>query len=305
MIMECSAIFRKLALSLFVLAVVFAVIPPALAQQPTPADSTPSVSEPGLGSLSGDETPTPPPPVGGETLAQRLLNSLPENLLQIVQSLNYWLIPFGIATFLALWFTTERLVVLRRGRVIPGPFVQRFIKLIEDGELDRDEAMQICEENGSPVASVFAHGVRKWGKSSVEVEQAIIDGGERQVGALRKNLRVINGIATITPLIGLLGTVWGMLESFNHIAEAGASGNTGTLAAGIALALVTTAAGLMIAIPSLIAYMYLSGRVDALVMEMDDLAQRVVHSISAEGLEERATRPRTVPKPEAPQKKAV
>lgn len=282
----------------------------ANAQTPTPADPTPTLaepaSEPGLQSLSSpaeDSVPVPSAPAG-QGMFGRLLNSLPQNVLEIVNSLNYWLIPFGIATFLALWFTTERLVVLRHGRVIPGPFVQRFIKLVEDGELDRQEALQICEENGSPVAMVFAHGVRKWGKASVEVEQAIIDGGERQVGSLRKNLRVINGIATITPLIGLLGTVWGMLESFHHISEAGASGNTADLAAGIALALVTTAAGLLIAIPSLISYMYLSGRVDALVMEMDDLAQRVVHVISAEGLEEQAQRPRTVPT-DAAKKKAV
>jgi biopolymer transport protein ExbB len=217
---------------------------------------------------------------------------LPTNIIEIFLSLNYWILPFGIATLIAIWFTTERVVVLRRGRVIPKPFVQRFLKLLEEGELDKDEALQICEENGSPVAMVFAHGVRKWGKPSVEVEQAIIDGGERQVSSLRRHLRVINGVATVTPLIGLLGTVWGMLESFNQISIAGAMGNTEQLASGIALALVTTAAGLIVAIPSLIIYMYLSGRVDDLVMKMDDLAQRVVINISAEGLAEQQSRPR-------------
>lgn len=253
---------------------------------------------PGAASTVAPENPPP-----AEGLFSRMFNGLPQNILQIAEALNYWILPFGLATFIAIWFTTERLVVLRRGRVIPKPFVQRFIKLVEDGEIERDEALQVCEENNSPVAMVFAHGVRKWGKASVEVEQAIIDGGERQVSALRKHLRVINGVATITPLIGLLGTVWGMLESFNQIAEAGAMGQTSQLASGIALALVTTAAGLVIAIPSLIAYMYLSGRVDALVIEMDELAQKVVHAISAEGIEERATRPRVTP--ETQRKKAV
>ena len=204
----------------------------------------------------------------------------------LVATLGVWAIPFGIATIIALWFVTERLVVLRKGRVIPKPFVSRFLGRLEAGDLEADEAIEACEENGSPIAQIFAHGVRKWGKPSVEVEQAIIDGGERQVAGLRKHLRVIHGIATVTPLIGLLGTVWGMFEAFNQIAEAGAMGRTEDLAAGIALALVTTAAGLMIAIPCLIAYMYLSGRVDSLVMEMDDLAQRVVNSISAEALSE-------------------
>lgn len=220
--------------------------------------------------------------------------SLVTTLVDMVRALDMWIIPFGVATLIAVWFTAERLVVLRRGRVIPRPFVKRFLALLEDGELEAPQALEICEKNGSPVAQIFAHGVRKWGKPSVELEQAIIDGGERQVAALRKHLRVINGVATVTPLLGLLGTVCGMLISFNRIAEHGAMGNTEQLAAGIALALVTTAAGLIIAIPSLIAYMYLNGRVDALVMDMDLLSQRVVHCVSAEALVDRANRPRTV-----------
>ncbi len=215
-------------------------------------------------------------------------SGLPTNLVEMITALNYWVVPFALATLIALWFTVERVVVLRRGRVIPKPFVKRFLKLLEEGELDKEEALEICRENDSPVADVFAHGIRKWDKPSVEVEQAIIDGGERQVSALRKHLRVINGVATVTPLIGLLGTVWGMLQSFNNIAKSGAMGNTEQLASGIALALVTTAAGLGVAIPALIAYMYLSGRVDALVMEMDSLAQNIVDSVSSEGLAKRA-----------------
>ena len=221
-----------------------------------------------------------------------LTRSLPTSIVELVRALRWWVVPFAVATLVALWFTTERLVVLRRGRVIPKPFVQRFLKLLDEGELSKDEALEICLKNDSPVAHVFAHGVRKWDKPSVEVEQAIIDGGERQVSALRSHLRVINGVATITPMIGLLGTVVGMLESFHNIAAAGAMGKTSQLASGIALALVTTAAGLGIAIPALISYMYLSGRVDALVMEMDQLAQNVVTSVSSEALADRTARPR-------------
>ena len=199
-------------------------------------------------------------------------------------------------------------MLLRRGRVIPRPFVDRFVQHLEQGKLDPDKALQLCEENGSPLAAVFAHGVRKWGKPSVEVEQAIIDGGERQVSQLRKHLRVLNGVATVTPLIGLLGTVIGMIQAFNKIANSSAMGKADELAVGIALALLTTAVGLMIAIPSLIMYMYLAGRVDALVMEMDHLAQDVVHLISAEALASApvaSTRARRRVTPKPPGKKAV
>ena len=221
-----------------------------------------------------------------------LTRNLPSKAVWLIVALDWFLWPFIGCTLIAIWFTTERLVVLRRGRVIPKPFVQRFLKLLEEGELTRDEALEICLKNDSPIAHIFAHGVRKWDKPSVEVEQAIIDGGERQVSALRSHLRVINGVHTIAPMFGLLGTVWGMLESFSEVADADTLGKTSQLAAGIATALVTTAVGLMIAIPALVSYMYLSGRVNALVMEMDELAQNVVHCISSKALADQAARPR-------------
>jgi biopolymer transport protein ExbB len=197
--------------------------------------------------------------------------------------------PILLASVVAIWIGLERMVILRRRRVIPRAFVDRFLKHLEQGQLDAESALKLCDDNDSPVAAVFAHGVRKWGKPSVEVEQAIIDGGERQVGSLRTHLRVLNGVYTVSPLLGLLGTVVGMIMSFNQLAQGGTMGQSERLAAGIAVALLTTAAGLIVAIPALILYMYLAGRVDALVMEMDSLSQQVVNLISAEGL---AARPR-------------
>lgn len=226
---------------------------------------------------------------GPETNPDR--QGIPGDLTGIISALGIWFVsPFVVASIVALWFSIERLVILRHGRVLPRPFIERFLQHLQQQKLDPQTALQLCEENGSPVASVFAHGCRKWGKPSVEVEQAIIDGGERQISHLRKHLRVINGVATITPLIGLLGTVVGMIQAFNQIANTDAMGKAQELAVGIALALLTTAIGLVIAIPSLTVYMYLAGKVDALVMEMDHLAQNVVHLISAEGLASQGTR---------------
>ena len=219
---------------------------------------------------------------------------MPKDPVSIMKQLGWmgwvFLVPFVGATLISLWYSVERIVVLKRKRVIPKPFVERFLEHLRQGKLDRSSSLKLCEQSDSPIAAVFAHGVRKWGKSSVEVEQAIIDGGERQVSELRVHLRVLNGVATVTPLLGLLGTVLGMIQAFNDVATAGSLGKTEQLAVGISLALLTTACGLMIAIPTLIMYMYLSGRVDALVMEMDYLAQSVVQMISAEALSERRKR---------------
>lgn len=209
------------------------------------------------------------------------------------------MIPIALCSFMALAFGVERLVMLRYRRVIPKDFTTRFLTHLQEGRLDRKTALRLCEENRSPVAEVFAHGVRKWGKPSVEVEQAIIDGGERQVSHLRKNLRVLNAIANITPLLGLFGTVVGMIVCFNQIANSEAMGKAERLAEGIGIALITTAGGLAVAIPTLTLYMYLAGRVDSLVIQMDDLAQKVVNLISAEGLVDMPQPPRPAAKTKA------
>jgi biopolymer transport protein ExbB len=240
--------------------------------------------------------------------------TIPTHPLEVAEAMGWlFVIPFVVASVIAVWISIERLVVLRRSRVIPKPFVERFLLHLQEGRLTPKEALELCESNGSAVAAVFAHGVRKWGKPSVEVEKAIIDGGERQVAQLRNHLRVLNSVATLSPLIGLLGTVIGMIQSFNVIAQADASTRSEQLAIGIGLALLTTAVGLLIAIPALTMYIFLAGRVDARVMEMDELAQRVVHLISAEALESdaasaprpRTRRPSAAQGGEASEKKAV
>jgi biopolymer transport protein ExbB len=197
------------------------------------------------------------------------------------------LLPILVGSMVLLVFVFERLVSLRRGRVIPRPFVKRFLHQLAEGQLDKAEATELCHQNRSPVADVFAGAVRKWGRPAVEVEQAIIDAGERMTNGLRRYLRVINGVATVSPLLGLLGTVWGMIQAFNSIATADAMGRPELLASGISQALLTTAAGLVVAIPALICYLFFIGRVDRLIIDIDTLGQEVVGLISAEGIEEK------------------
>lgn len=210
-------------------------------------------------------------------------NPIPtKNLLQVIRDGGPLMVPIGICSFALLVFVFERAVSLRRGRVIPGPFVRRFLQQLRERQLDPAKAAQLCADNRSPVADVFAAAINKWGRPSVEVEQAIIDAGERVTNGLRRYLRLFNGISTISPLLGLLGTVLGMIRAFNAIATADAMGRPEMLAAGISQALLTTAAGLSVAIPALIAYLFFSGRVDRLVNEIDAHGQQLVALISAE-----------------------
>ena len=196
------------------------------------------------------------------------------------------LLPILVGSMVLLVFVFERAVSLRRGRVIPRPFVKRFLHQLTEGQLNKDEALELCRQNRSPVADVFAGAVRKWGRPAIEVEQAIIDAGERMTNGLRRYLRVINGVATVSPLLGLLGTVWGMIQAFNSIATANAMGRPELLASGISQALLTTAAGLVVAIPALICYLFFIGRVDRLIIDIDTLGQEVVELVSAEGIDE-------------------
>ncbi|MBN1394149.1 MAG: MotA/TolQ/ExbB proton channel family protein [Pirellulales bacterium] len=209
------------------------------------------------------------------------------NLRRIIRDAGPLMYAIVVCSFLLVAFTLERTVSLRRRRVIPKPFVTRFLQQLRDGELDRSQALALCAENGSPVANVFAGAVRKWGRPGVEVEQGVIDAGERATNGLRRYLRVFYAVATVGPLLGLMGTVLGMIETFNVIAAADALGRAGLLAGGIAKALLNTAGGLAVAIPASMFYVYFVSRVDRLVIEIDKLAQEVVNVVSAEELQEK------------------
>jgi len=210
-----------------------------------------------------------------------------DNLWRILRTGGLLMIPIALCSVLMVAFVFERLVSLRSGRVLPKPFITRILQQIREGQLDREQALILCEENGSPVAEVFAGGIRKWGRPAVEVEQGILDAGERATFGLRRYLRVFNTVYTISPLVGLLGTVTGMIRAFNTVARSDALGRPELLASGISEALLTTAAGLTVAIPALLFYLYFTSRVDRLIIEMDSLGQELVHMISAEDLQNR------------------
>jgi biopolymer transport protein ExbB len=193
------------------------------------------------------------------------------------------MLPIAGCSVVLMVFVFERTYVLRRRRVIPMPFVTRLLHQLREDQLDADEALALCEDNGSVIAQVFAAAVKKWNRPSVEVEQAILDAGEREAYSLRKYLRLFNGISTITPLLGLLGTVVGMIQCFDAISGSNAMGRPELLAAGIGKALLTTAGGLFVAIPALMAYLYFTSRVDKLVVDIDRLGQELVAVVASDG----------------------
>lgn len=211
------------------------------------------------------------------------------NLLQLFHDGGLMMYPIALCSFVLTVFTFERFIHLRTGRVIPRPFVKRLIEQLQQQQIDREEATELCERNPSPIAAILSAALKKYGRPSVEVEQAVLDAGEREGNLLKRNMRLLNAISNVSPLLGLLGTVMGMIQAFNDIAGAQAMGRPDLLAGGISQALFTTAAGLLVAIPAYLLYMFFLGRTDKLMMEMDLHAQRLVEAICAEGLQENDT----------------
>ena len=208
------------------------------------------------------------------------------NLLATIRDGGILMVPLLGCSFALAVFGIERLVSLRTGRVVPRLFATRFIEQLQSRQISRGEALDACEENGSPAAKVFAAAVRRWGRPAVEIEQAAIDACEREVNHLRRYRRVFNGVATVGPLLGLLGTVFGLIRSFNDVAGAGAMGRPDLLARGFGEALITTAMGLLVAIPAMVLHWFFTSRVDRLAMRLDETCQQVIDEISQEGLGE-------------------
>jgi biopolymer transport protein ExbB len=201
-----------------------------------------------------------------------------------------------LCSIITITFALERLIVLRSSRVMPRTFVDRFMDRLRDGEMDRGKAREMCRDNGSPIARLFNTAVNYSGMAASEIRDAVAEAAQSEVYHLRRRVRALNGIATLAPLLGLFGTVMGMIEAFHALSLTTAGGKTEKLAGGISLALVATASGLCIAIVAAASYYYLLGKVDRIVQEMDILCNEVIDNIAAPRPAEKiATRPRVVP----------
>ena len=189
------------------------------------------------------------------------------------------MIPIGICSLIALAVIVERLVSLRRHKVIPPDFLSGLRAALGKGAPDRQAAHKYCEQSATPIANVLAPVVRRLGEPRAVLERLIEQAGEREVFQLRKYLRTLSVIVAVAPMLGLLGTVFGMIQAFQTVAaSAEALGRTELLAQGIYEALVTTASGLLVAIPALIGYHWISARIERLVAQMDSLAVEFIET---------------------------
>lgn len=175
----------------------------------------------------------------------------------------------------------ERSWYLRNAKIDTTKFMQEISNKVKSNRVM--EAVDMCNTTRGPIARILKAGVIKYDKPRDDIKEAIKDAGVHEVPLLEKNLGVLATIAHISPLLGLLGTVVGMLKAFQVIevkAMSMAPVNPGDLAGGIWEALITTVAGLSIAIPTYVAYNYLVSRVDNFVLDMEKSATELVNLLS-------------------------
>jgi biopolymer transport protein ExbB len=185
------------------------------------------------------------------------------------------MVPIAACSVVMLALAVERFAGLRRGRVMPQAFLDELQLLAEAPRLDVGRATALCERFRCPMAGMLRAALSRAGRPLSEVEKALEDAAVREIGKLQTAIRWLHFIANVSPLLGLLGTVQGMIVAFIVPSQAGL-GKAELLAQGIYMALVTTFAGLVVAIPALTAAHYFGGRVHRLVHEMDELLLPVI-----------------------------
>jgi biopolymer transport protein ExbB len=195
---------------------------------------------------------------------------------------GFFMYPIAFCSVAAIGIFLERIWALRRRNVNPPDFMEHIEDLLRKNKIS--EAVFLCQGYTAPISKVFLAGLKKWHGGFWVVKEAIEERGSREARALERNIGILSTIANLTPLLGLLGTVSGMIKIFNNISFQG-TGSSAGLAGGIAEALITTAAGLCVAIPALVCYRFLRERVDSLVSEMEENSLRIMELIEHIGIQ--------------------
>ncbi|MEY2342389.1 MotA/TolQ/ExbB proton channel family protein [Acidithiobacillus sp. IBUN Pt1247-S3] len=193
-------------------------------------------------------------------------------------SLGGFVLPILIlAAILALAIIGNRFWVLRRARIVPQGLVGRVADLVEVGKLP--QAVKQLYENDTPLARILLVALQQVGQPRDTIKEIVEDAGRHEMAHLDRYLNFLGSIAGAAPLLGLLGTVFGIMHAFAAIGTVG-MGDPKALAGGIAEALITTAAGLIVAIPSLLFYRYFRGRVEILVLATEKDVLKLVNLLA-------------------------
>lgn len=216
-----------------------------------------------------------------------------QSVWDFVQKGGPTMIVILLCSLVAVTIIVERSIVLRRRFVVP----RDFFAAVRGFSNDRARALELCEANGSPLANVVAAVIRRRGEGANAAREAVASAGARELVRLRARMRLLGAMPQASTMLGLLGTVFGMIKTFQAVAASGQSlGKTEMLAKGIFEAWTCTAAGILVALFVLTAYHILMGRIDAAAVELDKAAEEFLYADPAlTSAEKDAERPRDLP----------
>ena len=194
-------------------------------------------------------------------------------MMDVVEKSGPVFYALAICSLIATVVIIERLLSLRRSRVLPRQILD-ILEVIEPGQ-DIGMALEICRRNPGVLSHVMQAALEKADASWEVMRDAVIDAGRQETAVIERNLFWLQTVAQASPLLGLLGTVFGMIRMFSSVSLSGL-GDPQILSRGISEAMLTTAEGLCIGIPALVAYNYLSSRAERLIVEIEGHASRVL-----------------------------
>lgn len=195
---------------------------------------------------------------------------------ELVKAGGIMMFPLILCSIVAMGIIIERLIVLRTTKVAPAPLMGKVWTWFKAGQIDQLRLEEL--RNDSPLGQILAAGLSTAHKGREQMKEAIEEAGGFVIHNLERYLNTLGTIAAITPLLGLLGTIFGLIEIFSAFLGGG-SPDSAKLAGGIAMALVTTATGLIVAIPSVFFHRFLLRKVDELVVTMEQNVTKLVDAI--------------------------
>ncbi len=186
----------------------------------------------------------------------------------------------GLASIAAFAVFIERLLATQRQKVIPPRLREVALDLLKEGKLD--EARGVCTSSDSALARVILAALKRAGRAEERIREAVEDRGRREAGELERYTGFLGTVATVSPLLGLLGTITGMIKTFQSVDVSMQAGQVAasSMATGIWEALISTAGGLCVAIPAFVGYRFLVGRIDRLVAELEEASLDVVDALA-------------------------
>lgn len=176
---------------------------------------------------------------------------------------------------IGLAYTVERFIALTKAKVNTAQFLAEIQKALKAKNVR--EAVGICENYKGPIASILKTGLMKFGQPKEEIEKAMENGAMHEIARLERGLSVLSTISNLAPIIGFLGTVTGMIKSFDALSQLN---DAGLVAQGISQALLTTAGGLIVSVPTLLAYSFFTTKVNSFIREIESASAVLMEAFS-------------------------